>query len=96
MGKLERQLAIWRKLASHDGGVTLRDLAREFAVAKNTIQRDIDGLTLAGVPIQANAAGQTLRYSVDQAPSGASLPTRESGALDPASAPRPRGAPTPQ
>jgi predicted DNA-binding transcriptional regulator YafY len=59
--KLGRQLAIWRLLKSTSGtdeGLDLRTLARRFGVSKNTIHRDVDQLSLGGVPITQVLVGQ--------------------------------------
>lgn len=96
MTKLERQFAVWRKLAGLPEGATVRDLAQDLSISKNTIQRDLDELTLGGVQIRVREAGQTKRYTVDQGPfGGKALTSLEQDALDAATVAMQGLAPTP-
>ncbi len=96
MTRLERQFAVWRKVAAAPQGATVRELAEALSISKNTIQRDLDELTRGGVPIQVREEGQTLRYTVDQGPfGGKALTSLEQGALDAAAVALQGVAPTP-
>ncbi len=60
--KLERLLAIVMKLLNKDQ-VTARELAEEFEVSVRTIQRDMDSINMAGIPI-VSTKGVNGGYSI--------------------------------
>lgn len=82
MLKTKRQLALWQVLRSHREGIGLKALADRLSVSKNTVQRDIDQLSVAGVPIVEEQRGQSLVFAVrDGAPAPVTLTRRDVEAL---------------
>lgn len=69
MGSFGRRLEIWRILAGTREGMTLRELARRFGVSKNTVQRDLDELSRAGVAVREEREGRVLRFCIGAGPS---------------------------
>ena len=64
MNAFARRLALWRLLASSTEPVGLRALAERFDVSKHTIQRDLDALSTAGVPVVEERRGQAAFFSI--------------------------------
>ena len=64
MSTFARRLALWRLLESHPARMGLRDLAERFEVSKQTIQRDLDALSTAGIPIVEQRMGQAALLSL--------------------------------
>ncbi len=64
MSAFARRLALWRLLESHPGPLGLKGLAERFEVSKHTIQRDLDALSSAGVPVIEGRCGQTALFSI--------------------------------
>jgi predicted DNA-binding transcriptional regulator YafY len=64
MNAFARRLALWRLLASSTEPIGLRALAERFEVSKHTIQRDLDALSTAGVPVVEEHRGQTAFFSI--------------------------------
>lgn len=60
--KIDRLLEIVIYLLNHDC-VTARQLAERFGVSVRTIQRDMDSISLAGIPLTATT-GNTGGYSI--------------------------------
>ncbi|MCC6334333.1 MAG: WYL domain-containing protein [Myxococcales bacterium] len=86
MLKTKRQLALWQVLRSHRDGIGLRVLADQLGVSKNTVQRDIDQLSLAGVPIVEEQHGQVFAFAIrDGVPVPVNLTRRDVDALGAAS-----------
>ncbi len=82
-----RKLAVWRLLAAHRGGLRLKELSERVAVSKLTVQRDIDDLSRAGVPVEEQQVGQAIVYLLrDPGPAPAGLTFGETAALDAAHA----------
>ncbi len=63
--KMARAFGVWNLLKTSPDGVTLKALADRFEVSKNTIQRDLNQLSAAGVPIGERQHGQTLKYRLE-------------------------------
>jgi predicted DNA-binding transcriptional regulator YafY len=55
-------------LAARQEGQRLKDLAERLGVSKLTVQRDIDHLSRAGVPVEESSVGNTNLYFVRAAP----------------------------
>jgi predicted DNA-binding transcriptional regulator YafY len=66
MDTFARRLALWRLLAGATEPVALRALAERFGVSKNTIRRDVDALSRAGVPVAEERRGQVILYFVSR------------------------------
>lgn len=82
MLKTKRQLALWQVLRSHRDGIGLKALADQLGVSKNTVQRDIDQLSVAGVPILEEQRGQVLAFAIrDGVPAPVNLTRRDVDAL---------------
>ncbi|BDG08587.1 HTH domain-containing protein [Anaeromyxobacter paludicola] len=64
MDAFARRIALWRILAHAPEPVLVRALAERLGVSKHTVQRDLDALTRAGVPVQEKRAGQAIRYVI--------------------------------
>lgn len=99
MSTFTRRLALDRQLAAATEPCTIAALARRFGVSKNTLQRDLDALSTAGVPIREEAQGQTIRYWSEGARTTQSVATpAERASLDAAAARLGafRGTPLPQ
>ncbi len=62
-----RRLALWRLLDAHPGPLGLKALAERFEVSKHTIQRDLDALSTAGVPVVEERRGQAVLFSIPRA-----------------------------
>ena len=69
MDAFTRRLALWRLLASSPEPMRLRPLAQRFGVSKHTVQRDLDALSTAGVPVTEERRGQAAYFSVRTRPS---------------------------
>jgi DNA-binding transcriptional ArsR family regulator len=67
-GTFSRRLSLWRILSATADGFTLRVLAERLDVSKNTVMRDLDALSSAGVPVAEERRGQTSYFSVAGAP----------------------------
>ena len=63
-----RRLALWRLLASRAEPMGLKELGERFQVSKHTIQRDLDALSSAGVPVVERRRGQASLFSVLRTP----------------------------
>jgi len=59
-----RRLALWRLLASSPEPLGLKALDERFEVSKHTIQRDLDALSTAGVPVTEERRGQAAFFSI--------------------------------
>ncbi len=82
MANFDRKLELWRLLRGAPDGVGLMDLAARLGVSKNTVQRDIDELSRAGVPVEERQHGQAFRFVVrDAAPPPLAAGLRELAAL---------------
>lgn len=64
--QMVRAIAVLEQLRANPDGVSLKTLADRFGVSKNTIQRDIDQLSAAGMPIGERQHGQTLLYRLEE------------------------------
>jgi predicted DNA-binding transcriptional regulator YafY len=63
-----RRLALWRLLESSPEPLGLKALADRFEVSKHTIQRDLDALSKAGVPVTEERRGQAVFFSIRTPP----------------------------
>lgn len=88
MANLERHLTLWRTLRAASEGMSLLELSRRLGVSKLTVQRDVDQLSSAGIPVAEEQRGQQLRYRVveNSAPALTVLTPKEARALDAAKA----------
>ena len=64
MSTFARRLALWRLLDSCPVPMGLKGLSERFEVSKHTIQRDLDALSTAGIPIVERRRGQTALFSI--------------------------------
>ncbi len=64
MSTFARRLALWRLLESHPGHLGLKEMGQRFEVSKHTIQRDLDALSSAGIPLIEGRCGQTALFSI--------------------------------
>lgn len=62
MSNLGRRLQLQRLLGTPGRTWSTRDLAARLGVSKLTVARDLDALSLAGVPVVSGKEGQTLRW----------------------------------
>lgn len=81
-----RKLALWRLLASRRDGERLKVLAERLGVSKLTVQRDIDDLSRAGVPVEELKVGNANLFFVRAAPPETSRSVRGAVAVDAARA----------
>ncbi|MGI5864623.1 MAG: HTH domain-containing protein [Myxococcales bacterium] len=65
MGSFGRRIELWRTLEGASEGRTLRELARRFGVSKNTVQRDLDALSRAGIAVREEREGTALRFRIE-------------------------------
>lgn len=86
MGTHQRRYALWAHLAGARRGFTLRELARRFGVAKNTIQRDLDQLSQGGALIREEQEGQTMLFQAGNGPPATELTEDEKLAISAAEA----------
>jgi predicted DNA-binding transcriptional regulator YafY len=68
VASFERRLQVQRLLEAEKREWSLRELAQRFGVSKLTVQRDLDELSRAGVPIEAREDGQKLCWFLRRAP----------------------------
>jgi predicted DNA-binding transcriptional regulator YafY len=59
-----RRIALWRMVERSTEPVALAALARRFSVSKHTVRRDVDALSRAGIPIEEERRGQSVRFFV--------------------------------
>lgn len=64
MDAFTRRIALWRLLAGATEPLRVRQLAERLGVSKHTVQRDIDALTRAGIPVEEERHGQALSYAL--------------------------------
>lgn len=82
MANLDRQLALWRALRGATNGIGLLELSKRLGVSKNTVQRDLDKLSTAGIPITEETVGQRIYYRIQESsPPAARLSRTEARAL---------------
>ncbi len=68
MNAFARRLALWRLLESSPEPLGLKALADRFEVSKHTIQRDLDTLSTAGIPVTEERRGQSALFMIRTAP----------------------------
>ena len=68
MSTFARRLALWRLLDSCPVPMGLKALSDRFEVSKHTIQRDVDALSSAGIPVVEARRGQTALFSILKPP----------------------------
>lgn len=64
MDAFARRIALWRMLEASRRPTALRALAEHFDVSKQTIRRDVDALSRAGIPVGEERRGQAVLYFV--------------------------------
>jgi DNA-binding transcriptional MocR family regulator len=65
MAGFERKLALWRLLRRAPEGLGLKALADKLGVSKNTVQRDLDELSRAGIQVCERRVGTSLRFWIE-------------------------------
>jgi predicted DNA-binding transcriptional regulator YafY len=73
MTTFARRLTIWTLLSTSTEPLSIAELARRVGVSKNTVQRDLDALSAAGVAVVELREGQRLLFTI--AAKGAHPPT---------------------
>lgn len=86
MSQFGRQLTLWRLLAAQPDGLRLKDVAERLGVSKLTVQRDLDDLSRAGVPVEELRVGNANLFFVRSAAPQPSRSVRGAVALDAARA----------
>lgn len=67
MDAFARRIALWRVLERSPEPLALSALADRFQVSKQTIRRDVDALSRAGIGVEEERRGQAVRYFVRKA-----------------------------
>ncbi len=93
MSNLQRQMIVCRLLAEAGEGIPLRLLAERLGVSKNTAQRDIDDLCVAGIPVEERQQGHRNLFFLREAAPG--LPATGPSAREVAALEGARAAPSP-
>jgi predicted DNA-binding transcriptional regulator YafY len=64
MTTFARRLTIWTLLSTSTEPLSIAEMARRTGVSKNTVQRDLDALSAAGVPVVELREGQRLLFTI--------------------------------